>query len=75
MSGVSMIGGFTLGDAARTVTSAGIGLAIMNAVTPRLLLNFQILPGSTAGWVIQLLVLSAGIWLGRVIAQAVLGRM
>jgi hypothetical protein len=74
MSGFGALSGFTLTDAASAVVSAGVGLTVMNAFSGRLISALGLMPTSWGAYFVQLLVLSAGIWVGNILARAIIGR-
>lgn len=71
MSGLSSVANFTITEAVRVVVQNGIGLAGMVAFGPKLVSSLGV-----SGWMayaVNLLVLSAGTWLGGIVGRAVLG--
>jgi hypothetical protein len=74
MSGISAISGFTLADAMSAVLSAGVGLTVMQSLAPRLIQSLGLQPAGWGAFFVQLLVLSAGIWVGNILSRAILGR-
>lgn len=73
MSGINALSGFTFTDAASAVISAGVGLTVMQAFSGRLITAAGLQPNSWGAYFVQLLVLSAGIWVGNILSRAILG--
>lgn len=74
MSGVSAISLFNVTDAMAAVLSAGVGLTVMQLFGPRIIASLGLQPSGWGAFFMQLLVLSAGIWVGNILSRAILGR-